>query len=381
VLVAVTDPPRGTAVANVDGTVTYTPDAGFITGTDTFRYTVVNAHGLSDTGVVTISLDTTCVLIDAGDVTSDFSAGAGDWTVETPTPEPVGADWAVTNGEFFTQDPALGPKDDRLVSPVFNLSTASTLTFSHRFNTEDTFDGGDLEVSLDGGSTWQEITAAGGVFVSGGYTSTAAGLPAAWSGVSPSYPGNDDVVVNLAALAGINRRFRFHFVADDNTGVEGWYVDNVTVTGTQDLDCPANQAPVANAGLDFEVNEGAAAMLSGALSTDAENDVLTYAWSQLSGTAVALAGADTATPTFTAPAVGADAPLLFRLTVSDPDSLSSTDDITVTVKDLPIPPPPPPPPPRIGNNNVGASSTGWLMVLAFAAFLTRRRARSPHPHS
>ena len=49
------------------------------------------------------------------------------------------------------------------------VSGQSHLTFWHRYGTEAGFDGGVLEVSTDDGATWQDVEAAGGVFVQGGY--------------------------------------------------------------------------------------------------------------------------------------------------------------------------------------------------------------------
>ncbi|NPC44116.1 ThuA domain-containing protein [Nocardioides sp. zg-1230] len=51
---SVTEPAHGTAVARADGTVTYTPDAGY-TGTDTFDYVVSDGTD-SDTGTVTVTV-------------------------------------------------------------------------------------------------------------------------------------------------------------------------------------------------------------------------------------------------------------------------------------------------------------------------------------
>jgi hypothetical protein len=51
---SVTDPAHGTAVAAANGTVTYTPDAGW-TGTDTFDYVVTDGTD-SDTGTVTVTV-------------------------------------------------------------------------------------------------------------------------------------------------------------------------------------------------------------------------------------------------------------------------------------------------------------------------------------
>ncbi len=50
-----TDPTLGSVVLNNDGTVSYTPPAGFF-GTDRFQYTVEDSGGLTDTAVVTIEI-------------------------------------------------------------------------------------------------------------------------------------------------------------------------------------------------------------------------------------------------------------------------------------------------------------------------------------
>ncbi len=52
-ITAVTDPADGTALANADGTVSYTPDAGF-TGIDSFTYTITDRTGLTDTATVNV---------------------------------------------------------------------------------------------------------------------------------------------------------------------------------------------------------------------------------------------------------------------------------------------------------------------------------------
>lgn len=54
-LLTVGSPARGTATPNADGTVTYTPDAGFA-GLDAFAYTAGDGNGGTDSGVVTISV-------------------------------------------------------------------------------------------------------------------------------------------------------------------------------------------------------------------------------------------------------------------------------------------------------------------------------------
>src|SRR6266496_1404447 len=66
------------------------------------------------------------------------------------------------------------------------------------------------------------------------------------------------------------------------------------------LNTVANNVPVANAGADQSVEEHDPVTLNGS-GTDADSDLLSFHWTQDSGVAVVLTGADTATPTFTAP--------------------------------------------------------------------------------
>ena len=53
---SVTQPANGTVVLNPDGTVTYTPDTGYI-GTDIFTYEICDPDGNCDTAVVTVTLE------------------------------------------------------------------------------------------------------------------------------------------------------------------------------------------------------------------------------------------------------------------------------------------------------------------------------------
>jgi hypothetical protein len=127
-----------------------------------------------------------------------------------------------------------------------------------------------------------------------------------------------------------------------------------------------NLPPIANAGADFDVDEGLAAMLSGSGSSDPENRALTYAWSQTGGPVVTLTEADTATPSFTAPQVGLDTPLTFELRVTDDGGNASTDDIVVTVLDIGGGPEPETLP-EIGNNQAGGLPRATLALLVLLA--------------
>ena len=103
----------------------------------------------------------------------------------------------------------------------------------------------------------------------------------------------------------------------------------------------ANRPPVAAAGTVGPANEGSLVTLNGGDSFDPDDDPLTFTWVQLAGPPVALAEADTVTPTFTAPLLsggpGKSDTLTFQLTVSD-GVLSSTDEVSVVIEKVNHPP-------------------------------------------
>ena len=100
-----------------------------------------------------------------------------------------------------------------------------------------------------------------------------------------------------------------------------------------DDDDDANKAPTSNAGADRSVVEGTTGVtLDGSGSSDSDGTIEKYAWTlTTSNDDVTLTGADTATASFTAPDVDADTVLVFRLTVTDNDGATATDEVTITV--------------------------------------------------
>jgi glucose/arabinose dehydrogenase len=114
---------------------------------------------------------------------------------------------------------------------------------------------------------------------------------------------------------------------------------------------PGNAPPTANAGADQSVNLNASVTLSGS-GSDPEGLPITYAWTQVSGPAVALSGAVTASPIFAAPAMAAS--LTFQLVTNDGAQNSAPDNVVVTVND-PNPP---------ANANLTASGTPVAFITA-----------------
>jgi subtilisin family serine protease len=89
-----------------------------------------------------------------------------------------------------------------------------------------------------------------------------------------------------------------------------------------------NQPPVANAGADITAKPGATVTLPGS-GRDPEGGALTYLWTQLTGTPVAIRNANSATANFTAPSTTGT--MTFRLRVTDPQGASGLDDVTVNI--------------------------------------------------
>jgi hypothetical protein len=104
---------------------------------------------------------------------------------------------------------------------------------------------------------------------------------------------------------------------------------------------PPNQEPTANAGSDQTVNEGDTVSLDGSGSSDPDGDTLTYAWTQTAGTQVTLDDASSATPSFTAPDVGADGETLtLELTVDDGNGHTATDAVAININNVIVNQPP-----------------------------------------
>ena len=101
------------------------------------------------------------------------------------------------------------------------------------------------------------------------------------------------------------------------------------------VDDTTNIRPIADAGTAQTVFSGATVTLDGSGSSDANDDSLTYAWSQIGGDpTVTLSDATASMPTFVAPDLLADAsPLMltFQLIVNDSSEPSEADTVVITI--------------------------------------------------
>jgi len=150
---------------------------------------------------------------------------------------------------FFIDDPPT-VSDKRLDGWSISLyeDCCDQLTFRHNFNLEASdsdpnvgFDGGVLEMSTDGGNTFQDILAVGGGFITGGYNHIIAadrGSPIAgrqaWSGNSGGFI---TTVVSLPSNV-LQGKLRWRMASDNSGGSDGWRVDTFHMTWCQGMGTP-----------------------------------------------------------------------------------------------------------------------------------------------
>jgi lysophospholipase L1-like esterase len=95
----------------------------------------------------------------------------------------------------------------------------------------------------------------------------------------------------------------------------------------------SNTPPVARAGQDRVASALSSVVLDGSSSSDADGQIVSYSWEQTpnGATPVTLSGAQSPIATFTAPDPDTREALVFRLTVTDDDGATSSDEVTITV--------------------------------------------------
>jgi hypothetical protein len=134
----------------------------------------------------------------------------------------------------FASDPS-SILDQQLTSPVFAISgQGSQLGFRQFYDLEPGYDGGVLEISINGGG-FTDIISAGGTFITGDYSgsiSTGYGNPLAgrnaWTGNSGGFVLTTVALPAVAASA--NVQFRWRLGSDSIGYATGWYVDTITLS-------------------------------------------------------------------------------------------------------------------------------------------------------
>jgi hypothetical protein len=174
--------------------------------------------------------------------TDDVEAKSTSWTIGgTNGPEVWSRVEAAPLNRAWLGADFSGVSDTMLESPDLRVSATGSLvmTFDHRhsFEVDGTmfFDGGVIEISLDGGVTWQDVSQV----VDPGYGGTLiadSGNPLggrrAFVARNAAWPARDTVSIDLGTgFAGQTVRVRFRIGTDAAVGDVGWELDNLTFSG------------------------------------------------------------------------------------------------------------------------------------------------------
>lgn len=150
--------------------------------------------------------------------------------------------------------------------------------------------------------------------------------------VSLAYPNTATPSFTTPPVGASGGQVDFELIVTDARGLNSADYISVFISNL-------NQPPVSNAGPDQTRNESTLVTLDGSASSDPDLDSLNYSWAQTGGPSVALIGANTASPTFTAPNVGPGGALLtFQLVVTDGHASGGADTVQVAIQDVNDPP-------------------------------------------
>jgi hypothetical protein len=197
---------------------------------------VDSATGLSETNTVRRSATPTGLLILPVTLTDTFEAADGfdlddwshsvlsgtkDWDYSQVVAHSGTHSWHA-GGDGFTAHRVL-------VSPPVEAGPNTILSFWHTYRFESCFDGGVLEISVDGGA-WTYVT--GASFLAGGYNGQIYNSGNPLGGRKGWCEGTigsmTQVRVDLSTWAGHEVQVRWHMGEDSSVALEGWYVDTVT---------------------------------------------------------------------------------------------------------------------------------------------------------
>ena len=210
-------------------TVTFTPITLAANVTQSYSFTVTVNNGSYFAPVTHLNETVVSAGIPAS-WTATSSVSASAWTTSTVFSNS-------TPNAFFAANPVVASDFQLATTGTFtllpnNASHYTTLSFWHRFDTEDGWDGGVVEISTNGGTSWTDL---GSKMISGKYNGSMGtgsnnpiGGRSAFTGrIGPFMK----TTINLSSYAGQTIKIRFRFASDDNTAPTGggWFVDDVVL--------------------------------------------------------------------------------------------------------------------------------------------------------
>ncbi len=204
-----------------NGIITWPPIPNYTSGMSTsYTYQATLQNG-SFSGNTTIFFD-------------DMESGTANWSISNTTGL---SDWVQTSSTdcgstaWYAEELEANPQHTENQFLDLNatvLDGITTLSFDHSYDTEINWDGGQVEISIDGGNSWTDL---GPQFTQNGYNDYIKNSP-----TDEAFAGNSggciQSVVDLTPYCGETVIIRFNFYYDQLVAGNGWYIDNVQLTSS-----------------------------------------------------------------------------------------------------------------------------------------------------
>lgn len=256
---------------------------------------------------------------------------------------------------FYSSMPGVRNVAD-LYSPPIDIPAEAEnlrLTFWHSYTFSTSRAGGVLEYSLDGGTVWTDVAAAGSgaSFTSGGYnavlkssgssTSTTTANPldgrSGWSGAATSFTQAVLDLKEVTKFAGKSLRLRWRLATGKSSGTGStgyWYVDDVVLAGSVPAAAVLPPSLTAAASASPRIVTGTSAELKVGVSDGGDGSTLTYTWSSTGDFLAPVQFSDNGTSTASSTTVTFAKAGHYALSVSarSADNLSVTSSVEVTVE-------------------------------------------------
>jgi len=162
------------------------------------------------------------------DIYDDMENGTAAWTITNSGSTNWSLQSSVVNSGSFAW---FAPDNNTPGIATFDLamqvgvSEDSKIYFTHQYDTEATWDGGRVFISNDSGNTWSDL---GNEMIENGYNSTVYNSIPGFSGNSNGFVQTEIDLSNYSSQSVI---IRFQMDCDQAVGGNGWWVDDIILTG------------------------------------------------------------------------------------------------------------------------------------------------------